>query len=88
MFAHRFAFTGGLGQIESLVLITPPHEPCDLFWLCPGDLFTAAEVFHQHANTYVPVEWKMIYLWNNRNEVTQITHLNFDWGMLDVSSYF
>ena len=58
--------------------------------ICPGDWFTATEVFHQHANTDVPVERKMIYHWNNRiayNQVTQITHLNFNWGMLGVSSY-
>ena len=58
--------------------------------ICPGDWFTATEVFHQHANTDVPGEWKMIYHWNNRiayNQVTQIIHLNFDWGMLGVSSY-
>ena len=58
--------------------------------ICPGDWFTATEVFHQHANTDVPVEWKLIYHWNNRiayNQVTQITHFNFNWGMLGVSSY-
>ena len=58
--------------------------------ICTGDWFTATEVFHQHANMDVPVEWKMIYHWNNRigyNQVTQITHLNFNWGMLGVSSY-
>ena len=58
--------------------------------ICPKDGFTATEVFHQHANTDVPVEWKMIYHWNNSvayNQVPQITHLNFNWGMLGVSSY-
>ena len=56
----------------------------------PGDRFTATEVFHQHANADVPVEWKMIYHSNNRNvynQVTQITRLDFNWGMLDVSPY-
>ena len=56
----------------------------------PGDRFTATEVFQQHANTDVPVEWKMIYHSNNRNaynQVTQITHWNFNWGMLDVFPY-
>ena len=41
--------------------------------ICPGDWFTATEVFHQHANTDVPVEWKMIYHWNNRNAYNQVT---------------
>ena len=52
--------------------------------------FTVAEVLHQHAYADVPVEWKMIYRSNNRNaynQVTQITHLNFDWHMLDIFSY-
>ena len=47
--------------------------------ICPKDWFTATEVFHQHANTDVPVEWKMIYHWNNRiayNQVTQITQIS------------
>ena len=58
--------------------------------ICPGDWSTATEVFHQHANTDVPVEWKMIYHWNDRiayNQVTQITHLNFNWVILGVSYY-
>ena len=79
----------GWGGANPLVLISPPHKPCDLFWLV-GDRFTAAEVFHQHANTDVPIEWKMSYNsndWNAYNQVTQITHLNFNWGMLGVSSY-
>ena len=77
----------GCGKPKSLVPISLPHKPCDLFWLA-GDQFTAAEVFHQHANTDVPVEWKN-YQSNNRNaynQVTQITHLNFNWGMLDGST--
>ena len=37
----------GRGGANSLVLISPPHKPFDLFWLCPGDWFTATEVFHQ-----------------------------------------
>ena len=47
------------------------------------DRFTAAEVFHQHANTNVPVEWKIIYLSNNHNaynQVTQITYFIFKLG--------
>ena len=58
--------------------------------LAGGGSFTAAEVLHQHANTYIRVELNMIYHSNNRNaynQVTQITHFNFNWGMLDVSSY-
>ena len=60
----------GWGGANSLVLISPPHKPYDLFWHCPGpwlfsnmasdwlvgDRFTAAEVFHQHASTDAPVE--------------------------------
>ena len=57
----------GRGRANSWVLISPPHKPCDLYWLCPGDRFSATEVSHQHANTAVPVEWKMIYYSNNRN---------------------
>ena len=55
-------------------------------WLV-GGRFTAAEVFHQPD---LPVEWKIMYYSNNRNaynQVTQITDLNFNWGMLGVSSY-
>ena len=81
----------GWGGANTLVLISPPHKPCDLFWLCPGDQFTATEVFHQHANTDVPVERKMIYHSNNPNgynQVTQITRSNFNGGMLDVYSYW
>ena len=77
----------GQGGTNWLVLISPPHNPCDLFWLCPEDRFTATEVFHQHANTDVPVKSKMIYHSNNSNaynQVTQITHLNFNWGMLGI----
>ena len=33
----------------------------------PKDRFTASEVFHQHANTDVPVEWKLF--------ITEITAL-------------
>ena len=65
---------------NSLMHISPPHKSRDLFWLA-GDWFTAAEVFHQHVNTDVPVEWKMIYHSNDRiayNQVTQMTHLNFN----------
>ena len=49
-----------------------------------GDGFTAAKVFHQHANTDVPRWVTMIYHPNNRNaynQVTPLTHLNFNWGM-------
>ena len=58
-------------------------------FLASGDGFTAAKVFHQHANTDVPRWVTMIYHPNNRNaynQVTPLTHLNFNWGMLDVSS--
>ena len=76
----------GRGVANSLVPISPPNKPCDLFWLCPGDRFTA---LHQYTNTTVQVEWKIIYHPNNGNaynQVTQITQLNFNWGMLGVSS--
>ena len=46
----------GRGGAYSLVLISLPHKPCDLFWLCLGDRFTTTKVLHQHANTDVPVE--------------------------------
>ena len=54
---------------KSLVPIAPPHKLFDLFLHCPGalaffimvsdwlvgDRFAAAEVFHQHPYTAVPV---------------------------------
>ena len=42
-----------VGGANSLVLILLPY---DVFWRCLGDRFTAAEVFHQHANTDIPVK--------------------------------
>ena len=72
-----------------LVLILPPHKPCDVFAL-PGDRFTATEVFYQHANIDVQVEWTMIYHSNNStayNQVKQKNRLNFNWDMLGVSPY-
>ena len=79
------------GGANSLVLISPLHKPCDLFRLWPGALaifyhglwlagegrFAATEVFHQHANTDVTVEWKMIYHSNNGNAYNQVTQIIF-----------
>ena len=47
-------------------------------------------VLHQHAQYSVPVEWKLIYHSNNHNsynQVTWISHLNVNWGMLDLNSH-
>ena len=59
MFAHIFAIMGRVGKIHCSSFRR--HTGALLFsimasdWLV-GDQFTAAEVFHQHANTDVPVE--------------------------------
>ena len=36
----------GRGGANSLVLISPPHKPCDLFWLCPVDCSTVPLARH------------------------------------------
>ena len=54
MFAPRFALMGEAGKFIGTHFATT--QAMRSVSALPGDRFTATEVFHQHANTDVPVE--------------------------------
>ena len=79
----QICYDGWVGQIHwYLFCCHTSHMICfGISWVeGVGDWFTAAEVFHQHANTDIPVEWKWFITQITAMLITrwQKNHLNFE----------
>ena len=66
----------GSGGAKSLVLISPPHKPCDLFWLCPGiDLLPLKYSIDMQIQTFQSSE-----KWFITQTTTMLTKQRLDGG--------